>query len=160
MTVHEAQIGRYYEDFAVGDVFKHPFGRTIGESDNTWFTRLTSNTNQSHLNADFAGRSPTGKVIVSSGLTVSLVLGLSVIDVSQTALLNLGWTDIKLTHPVFIGDTIYAESLITDMRESASRPHAGIITARTRGLNQDGDEVVSWTRTVMAYKRDAPDERR
>jgi acyl dehydratase len=159
LTVHEAQIGRYYEDFAVGDVFQHPFGRTIGESDNTWFTLLTLNTNQNHYNADFAGRSPTGKVIVNSGLTVALVLGLSVIDISQTALLNLGWTDIRLTHPVFVGDTVYAESLITDMRESASRPYAGIITARTRGLNQDGDEVVSWTRTVMVYKRDAPNDK-
>lgn len=159
MTVHEAQIGRYYEDFAVGDVFQHPFGRTIGESDNTWFTLLTLNTNQNHFNAEFAARSPNGKVIVNSGLTVALVLGLSVIDVSQNALLNLGWTDIRLTHPVFVGDTIYAESLITEMRESASRPYAGIVTARTRGLNQDGDEVVSWTRTVMVYKRDAPNDK-
>lgn len=159
MTVHEAQIGRYYEDFAPGDVFRHPFGRTIGESDNTWFTLLTLNTNQNHFNADFAGRSPNGKIIVNSGLTVALVLGLSVIDISQTALLNLGWTDIRLTHPVFVGDTIYAESLITETRESASRPYAGIVTARTRGLNQDGDEVVSWTRTVMVYKRDAPNDK-
>ncbi|MEV4678325.1 MULTISPECIES: MaoC family dehydratase [Actinomadura] len=159
MTVHEAQIGRYYEDFAVGDVFRHPFGRTIGETDNTWFTLLTLNTNQNHFNADFAGRSPSGKIIVNSGLTVALVLGLSVIDVSQNALLNLGWTDIRLTHPVFVGDTVYAESLITEMRESASRPYAGIVTARTRGLNQDGDEVVSWTRTVMVYKRDAPHDK-
>ncbi|MEU8343301.1 Acyl dehydratase [Actinomadura meyerae] len=159
MTVHEAQIGRYYEDFAVGDVFRHPFGRTIGETDNTWFTLLTLNTNQNHFNADFAGRSPSGKIIVNSGLTVALVLGLSVIDVSQNALLNLGWTDIRLTHPVFVGDTIYAESLITGTRESASRPYAGIVTARTRGLNQDGDEVVSWTRTVMVYKRDAPHDK-
>jgi acyl dehydratase len=159
LTVHEAQIGRYYEDFAVGDVFRHPFGRTIGETDNTWFTLLTLNTNQNHFNADFAGRSPSGKIIVNSGLTVALVLGLSVIDVSQNALLNLGWTDIRLTHPVFVGDTVYAESLITEMRESASRPYAGIVTARTRGLNQDGDEVVSWTRTVMVYKRDAPHDK-
>ncbi|MDL4813235.1 MaoC family dehydratase [Actinomadura opuntiae] len=160
MTVHEARIGRYYEDFAVGDVFQHPFGRTIGESDNTWFTLLTLNTNQNHYNADFAARSPAGRVIVNSALTVALVLGLSVIDISQTALLNLGWTDIRLTHPVFVGDTLYAESMITGMRESGSRPYAGIITADTRGLNQDGDEVVSWTRTVMVYKRDASNDKK
>ncbi|MFA1550271.1 MaoC family dehydratase [Actinomadura chokoriensis] len=159
MTVHETQIGCYYEDFAVGDVFEHPSSRTVGESEDTWFTLLKPDTahrpgRQNHDNADFTGRSPTGKVIVNSGLTVALVLGLS--DISQTALLNLGWTDVKLTHPVFVGDTIRAESLITDMRESASRPYAGIITTRTRGLNQDGDEVVSWTRTVMVHKRDAP----
>ncbi|MEU5882487.1 MaoC family dehydratase [Spirillospora sp. NPDC047279] len=157
--MHEAGIGRYYEDFAVGDVFRHPFGRTISEADNTWFTLLTLNTNQNHFNADFAARAPYGKVIVNSGLTVALVLGLSVIDISQTALLNLGWTDIRLTHPVFVGDTVYAESLVTEARESGSRPYAGIVTCRTRGLNQDGDEIISWIRTVMVYKRDAPHDK-
>jgi itaconyl-CoA hydratase len=159
LAVHEAGIGRYYEDYEVGDVFQHPFGRTINEADNTWFTLLTMNTNQNHFNADFAARAPYGKVIVNSGLTVALVLGLSVIDMSQTALLNLGWTDIKLSHPVFVGDTIYAESVVTAKRESGSRPYAGIITCGTRGLNQDGDEVVSWTRTVMVYKRGATQDK-
>lgn len=159
MAVHEAGIGRYYEDFEVGDLYQHPFGRTISEADNTWFTLLTLNTNQNHFNADFAGRAPYGKVIVNSGLTVALVLGLSVIDISQTAILNLGWTDIRLTHPVFVGDTVYAESLVTDKRESGSRPYAGIVTCRTRGLNQDGEELISWLRTVMVYKRDAPHDK-
>ncbi|MBO2447851.1 MaoC family dehydratase [Actinomadura barringtoniae] len=159
MTVHEAGIGRHFEDFTVGDVFQHPFGRTISEADNTWFTLLTLNTNQNHFNADFAGRAPYGRIIVNSGLTVALVLGLSVIDVSQSALLNLGWTDITLDHPVFVGDTIYAESLVVEVRESRSRPYAGIVTCRTRGLNQDGDEVISWLRTVMVYRRDAPHDK-
>ena len=155
MTVHEAGIGRHFEDYTVGDVYQHPFGRTITEADNTWFTLLTLNTNQNHFNADFAARAPYGKVIVNSGFSVALVLGLSVIDMSQNALLNLGWTDIKLTHPVFVGDTLYSESIVTETRESKSRPYAGIITMRTRGLNQDGEEVVSWTRSVMIYKRGA-----
>ncbi|SEF68315.1 Acyl dehydratase [Thermomonospora echinospora] len=155
MTVHEAGIGRYFEDYTVGDVYQHPFGRTITEADNTWFTLLTLNTNQNHFNADFAARAPYGKVIVNSGLTVALVLGLSVVDMSQNALLNLGWTDIKLTHPLFVGDTVYAESIVTETRESKSRPYAGIITMRTRGLNQDGEEIVSWVRSVMIYKRGA-----
>ncbi|WP_067823008.1 MaoC family dehydratase [Actinomadura kijaniata] len=159
MAVHGPDIGRHYEDFQVGDVYQHPFGRTVTEADNTWFTLLTLNTNQNHFNADFAARAPYGRVIVNSGLTVALVLGLSVIDMSQTALLNLGWTDIRLTHPVFVGDTVYAESLVTATRESRSRPYAGIVTCRTRGLNQDGDEVVSWERTVMVYKRDAPHDK-
>jgi acyl dehydratase len=86
---------------------------------------------------------------------VALVLGLSVIDMSQAAIANLGWTDIKLTHPVYIGDTIYAESICLDKRESGSRPYAGIITMKTRGLNQDGDEIVSWVRSVMVPKRES-----
>lgn len=151
--------GRYFEDFSVGDVYQHALGRTISEADNTWFTLLTMNTNQNHFNADFASRSPFGQPVVNSGLTVAIVLGQSVADLSQAAFANLGWTDIVLSHPVFAGDTLYAESIVTATRESASRPYAGIITARTRGLNQDGDECVSWTRSVMVYKRDAPHDK-
>jgi acyl dehydratase len=151
--------GRYFEDFAVGDVYQHPLGRTLGEADNTWFTLLTMNTNQNHFNADFAAHAPYGRPIVNSALTVAVVVGLSVADLSQNALLNLGWDEIRLTHPVFVGDTLYAESIVLSTRESASRPYAGIVGARTRGLNQDGDEVVSWRRTVMVYKRDAPHDK-
>jgi acyl dehydratase len=155
MTVHAAQLGRFLEDFVVGDVYQHPFGRTISEADSTWFTLLTCNTNQNHFNADLARSNPItgGRIIVNSGLTVALVLGLSVIDTSQNAVANLGWTDIKLTHPVYVGDTVYAESLITNKRESASRPGMGIITMVTRGLNQDGVELVTWTRSVMVPTR-------
>ena len=154
-TVHPAQLGRFYEDYVVGDTYQHPLGRTISEADSTWFTLLTCNTNQNHFNADLAQSNPItqGRIIVNSGLTVALVLGLSVIDMSQNAVANLGWTDIKLTHPVYVGDTIYAESICTDKRESSSRPEMGIITMKTRGLNQDGDEIVSWVRSVMIPKR-------
>ncbi|HSN07165.1 MAG TPA: MaoC family dehydratase [Candidatus Angelobacter sp.] len=156
MTVHPAQLGRFFDDFVVGDVYQHPFGRTISEADSTWFTQLTCNTNQNHFNAHLAESNPItgGRIIVNSGLTVALVLGLSVIDMSQNAVANLGWTDIRLTHPVYIGDTIYAESVCTDKRESSSRPGMGIITMVTRGLNQDGDVIVSWTRSVMVPKRE------
>lgn len=156
MTLHKAELGRFYEDFVVGDVYQHPFGRTISEADSTWFTQLTCNTNQNHFNAHLAQSNPItgGRIIVNSGLTVALVLGLSVIDMSQNAVANLGWTDIKLTHPVYIGDTIYAESVCTDKRESSSRPGMGLITMFTRGLNQDGDQIVSWVRTVMLPKRE------
>ncbi len=156
MTVHEAQLGLFFDDYVVGDVYQHPFGRTISETDSTWFTQLTCNTNQNHFNFHLAEQNPItgGRVIVNSGLTVALVLGLSVIDMSQNAVANLGWTDIRLTHPVYIGDTMYAESLCTDKRESNSRPGMGIITMKTRGLNQHGDEIVSWTRSVMIPKRE------
>lgn len=156
MTVHAAQLGNFFEDFTVGDVYQHPFGRTISEADSTWFTQLTCNTNQNHFNAHLAAGNPItgGRVIVNSGLTVALVLGLSVLDTSQNAVANLGWTDIKLVHPVYIGDTVYAESLITAARRSASRPGMGIVTCYTRGLNQDGVELVNWTRSVLMPRRD------
>ena len=118
VRVVPAQLGRFFEDFQVGTVYQHPFGRTICEADSTWFTLLTCNTNQNHFNAHLARSNPItdGKVIVNSGLTVALVLGLSVIDMSQNAVANLGWTDIKLTHPVYVGDTIYAESICLETR--------------------------------------------
>ncbi len=155
MTVHKADIGNFVEDFVVGDVYQHPLGRTISETDSTWFTQLTNNTNQNHFNAHYAQQNPitAGRIIVNSGFTVALVLGMSVIDMSQHAVANLGWTDIKLTSPVYVGDTLYAESIVLDIRESSSRPDFGILTMRTRGLNQDGIEVMSWVRTVMIPKR-------
>jgi itaconyl-CoA hydratase len=151
--------GRYYEDFRVGDVYQHPLGRTISEADNTWFTLLTLNTNQMHFNAHYAEASTFGRVLVNSGLTVALVLGMSVSDTSQNAIANLGWTDITLPHPVFVGDTLYAESRILDKRESASRPYAGIVGVQTRGLNQAGDVVVTYKRSFLVYKRDAPQDK-
>jgi acyl dehydratase len=96
MTKHEAVLGRFFEDYVVGDIYQHPFGRTISQADNTWFTLLTCNTNQNHFNAEFAKSNPitAGRVIVNSGLTVAMVLGISVIDMRQNAVSNLGWTDI------------------------------------------------------------------
>ena len=138
MTVHEARLGRYLEDFAVGDVFQHPLGRTITATDNAWFTLLTGNTNQMHFNDHYAAQSTFGRPLVNSGLTVALVTGLSVGDISQNAIANLEWQDIKLLQPVFVGDTLYAESIVLNVRESASRPYAGVVTVGTRGLNQDG----------------------
>lgn len=159
MTVKQGWTGRVYEDFEVGDVYQHPLGRTVLSVDNSWFTLLTQNTNQNHFNAHYAKHHPitSGRIIVNSGFTIGLVLGQTVIDLSHNAIVNLAMTDIKLTHPVYVGDTIYAESIITDKRESASRPYAGIISVITRGLNQDGDEVVSWKRSVMIWKRSHAD---
>ena len=155
MTVHEARLGRYLEDFALGDVFQHPLGRTITATDNAWFTLLTGNTNQMHFNDHYAAQSTFGRQLVNSGLTVALVTGLSVGDISQNAIANLGWQDIKLLQPVFVGDTLYAESIVLNVRESASRPSAGVVTVGTRGLNQDGAVCLTYTRTVMVYKRGA-----
>jgi acyl dehydratase len=157
VTVHEAQLGRFLEDFAVGDVFQHPFGRTISEADCTWFTLLTCNTNQNHFNAHLSQQNPItgGRIIVNSGLTIALVLGLSVIDMSQNAVANLSIDELRLTHPVYVGDTIYAESIVLGLRRSESRPDVGIVTMRTRGLNQDGDAVMTWVRSVMVPTRES-----
>ncbi|MCA1830890.1 MAG: MaoC family dehydratase [Actinobacteria bacterium] len=159
MASSDGRIGRYFEDFQIGDVYKHPYGRTITEADNIWFTLLTNNSNQMHFNAHYAERSTFGKYLVNSGLTVAMVLGLSVLDVSQNGMANLSWDEIRLPNPVFVGDTLYAESLVIDARESKSRPYAGIVSVKTRGLKQDGTVVVTWKRSVMVYKRDAPQDK-
>lgn len=156
MTRKDGWRGRYYEDFTVGDVYQHPLGRTITSTDNAWFTLLTMNTNQMHFNDHYAEASVFGRQLVNSGLTVAMVLGISVTDLSQNAIANLSWKEIKLRHPVFVGDTLYAESLVLEKRTSKSRPYAGIVTCRTRGLNQDGAVCLSWERTVLVYREDAP----
>lgn len=153
MAVHDGWQGRYYDDFVVGDVYRHPLGRTISEADNTWFTLLTMNTHPAHFDANYAAKTPFGKVLVNSGLTIAMLIGQSVTDVSQKAIANLALTNVKLTHPVFVGDTLYAESICTGKRESASRPYAGLVEVRSRALNADGDECLSFDRTVLLYKR-------
>lgn len=155
MGLPTRQLGRFFEDYRVGDHYTHPLGRTITEADNRWFTLLTMNTNELHFNADAASRSNHGREIVNSALSLAVVLGLSVSDTSQNAVANLGWTDIALTSPVFVGDTLYAESLVSAARPSKSRPYAGIVSLFTRGLNQAGAEVLSYRRSVMIYRTDA-----
>jgi acyl dehydratase len=146
-------FGRYYEDFKVGDVYEHRPGRTISETDNTWFTLLTMNTHPLHFDAEYAKASEFGRCIVCSPLTLSLLVGMSVTDVSQKAIANLGWTDIAMTHPVYAGDTLYAETEVLAKRESASRPGAGIVTVKTTGRNQDGTVVCTFERKVLVAKR-------
>ncbi len=146
---YRERFGRFFEEFKVGDVYEHRPGRTISETDNTWFTLLTMNTHPMHFDAEYAKASEFGKVIVCSPLTVALMVGMSVTDVSQKAIANLGWTDIKLTFPLFVGDTLYAESEVLDKRESKSRPGAGIVTVRTEGFNQDGKSVSTFSRTML-----------
>lgn len=155
MGLKQGWTGRFFEDFEIGDVYRHPLGRTVSETDNTWFTLLTMNTSQMHFNTEYAARSEFGKPLVVSTLTLAIAVGQSVTDLTQNAFANLGWDDIKLPHPVFAGDTLYSESLVLDKRESGKRPHAGIVTVRTRTLNQDGTEVCSFKRTFYVYKKGA-----
>ncbi len=150
---YRESYGRYLEDFQVGDVYEHRPGRTITETDNTWFTLLTMNQHPLHFDREYGAKSEFGQVLVNSCLTLSLVTGMSVSDVSQKTIANLGWSDVKLTGPVFVGDTLYAESEVLAIRESKSRPHQGIVTIRSRGLKQDGTEVISFERAMLIPKR-------
>ncbi|MEV0945985.1 MaoC family dehydratase [Rhodococcus sp. NPDC049939] len=154
-NIKQGWQGRFYEDFEVGDGYQHPLGRTISEADNTWFTLLTMNTNQAHFNSEVGKASEFGKPLVVSTLTIAIAIGQSVTDTTQNAFANLGLDKLVLTHPVFVGDTLFSESLVLAKRESASRPQAGIVTIKTRTLNQDGDEVLRFERTFYVHKRGA-----
>lgn len=145
--------GRYLEDFDVGDVYRSRLGRTITEADNTWFTNLTLNTNQVHFNAVYAEGTRFGQTLVNSTFTLALVAGLTVMDTSENAVANLGWTDIRLPAPVFVGDTLWAESEVLAVRASRSQPSVGIVSLRSRGLNQRGEVVIEYLRTFMIPRR-------
>ncbi len=149
--------GRFYEDFDVGDVYQSRLGRTITETDNIWFTLLTLNTNQMHFNTPYTEGTRFAQPLVNSAFTLALITGMTVPDTSENATANLSWTDIKLPKPVFIGDTLWAESEITDKRESKSNPNVGIVSMRCRGINQRHEVVIEFKRTFMVYKRDAPE---
>jgi len=156
MTVHPAELGMFYEDFVVGDTYQHPIGRTISEADAVWFALLTCNTNQYHFNAHISKSNQItgGRITCDSALTVAVVLGISAIGTSQNGVANLGWSEIKLGQGLYVGDTIYAESLIVSKRASASHPGMGIVVAITRGQNQDGEELVKWSRGMMIPMRE------
>lgn len=145
--------GRCYEDFNVGDIYEHRPGRTITETDNIWFTLLTMNTHPLHFDNVYAEKSEFGRPLVNSCLTLSMVVGMSVSDISQKAIGNLGWNDIKLTSPVYVGDTIYAESEVLSVRASQKRPHQGVVTVRTTGKKADESTFISFERTVLVPKR-------
>ncbi|HUF71849.1 MAG TPA: MaoC family dehydratase [Gammaproteobacteria bacterium] len=146
-------VGRYYEDFTVGDVYAHRPGRTISEADNTWFSLLTMNQNPLHVDAAYSSKTEFGEPLVNSCLTLSILVGLSVNDVSYRTIANLGWNDVRLTAPVFAGDTIYAESEVIAMRESRSRPGQGIVTVKTTGRKSDGTVFMTFERTILVPKR-------
>ncbi len=146
---YRESYGRYFEDFGVGDIYEHRPGRTISESDNTWFTLLTMNQHPLHFDAEYGAQSEFGQNIVNSCLTLAIVTGMSVSDVSQKTAANLGWDNVRLTAPVVIGDTLYAESEVLEKRESKSRPTQGIVRIRTLGLKADGTQVMSFERAML-----------
>jgi itaconyl-CoA hydratase len=152
MSVVSGWEGRYFEDFNVGDVYRCRLGRTLTETDNTWFTLLTSNTNQIHFNSDYARRTEFGKCLINSTLTLAIVTGMGVADVSENGV-ALGWDEVKLPNPLFAGDTLYSESQVLEKRESRSNPKRGVVKVRTRGIQQEGKVVIDYVRSVLVWKK-------
>ena len=153
MAIKPGWTGRVFEDFAVGDVYEHPLGRTIIPADNVWFTCMTMNTNPIHFDAEYAAKTEFGKPLVNSCLTLALVTGQSVTDLTVNAVANLGWDEVRLPNPLFEGDTVRSKSEVLETRESRSRPTVGIVRVKTTGLNQHGKPVIEFTRTFMIWKR-------
>ncbi len=150
---YRESYGRAFEEFVVGDVYEHRPGRTISEADNVWFTLLTMNTHPLHFDHVYAAKTEFKRPLVNSALTVAILVGMSVSDVSQKAVANLGWKDIRMTAPVFAGDTLYAESEVVEKRASKSRPEQGVVTISTTGRNQHGVVVCDFLRTMLIWKQ-------
>lgn len=153
MAIKNGWEGRYFEDFEAGDIYPHPLGRTLTQNDNIWFTLMTQNTAPLHFDAHYAAQTEFGKPLINSCLTLALVTGQSVTDISQNVFANLGWDEVRLPRPVFEGDTLYSRSEVLEKRESRSRPDVGVVTVRTEGYNQDGVVVISFRRTLLVYRR-------
>ena len=145
--------GRYFEDFKIGDVYEHWPGRTVTEADNIWFTNLTMNTHPVHFDANYASQTEFGKYLVNSAFTLALVTGMCVSGTSQKAIANLGWEEIKLPAPVFVGDTLYSETEVLDKREAKSRPTQGIVRVKHIGKNQDNIIIMDMVRSFLVAKR-------
>jgi len=146
-------VGRSYEELEVGAVYRSRFGRTVLEADNVWFTLLTLNTNPIHFDAAYAATTDWKRPLVDSTFTLALVTGLSVADVSERGV-NLGWREVRLPTPVYAGDTIRAETEVLEKRPSASRPGQGIVTVRTKGLNERDEVVIEFERSIMVPLED------
>ena len=153
MAIKQGWTGRVFEDFTVGDIYEHPLGRTVIAADNVWFTCLTMNTNPIHFDVEYAAKTEFGKPLVNSCLTLALVTGQSVTDLTINAVANLGWDEVRLPHPLFEGDTVRSKSEVLEARASRSRPEAGVVRVKTTGMNQHGDTVIEFTRTFLIWKR-------
>ena len=155
--IHDGRenIGGYLEDFVPGDIFKHWPGKTITEMDNHLFSLMTMNSSPLHIDENYMKDHPHGKILVNGTLIFSLVVGMSVRDTSAKAYANLEYERVTHDGPTFQGDTIYAESEILEVRESNSRPDRGIVYMESRGINQNGDQVLTLRRRFLVPKREA-----
>lgn len=146
--------GRFFEEWAVGDTIRHPITRTVTEADNLLISTLTHNPQPMHLDAEIAGKSEFGQILVNSCFTFSLVVGVSVAETTLGVLVaNLGFDEVRLPVPVFIGDTLAFDSEVIELRESKSRPNAGIVTWAHRATNQRGETVCTMKRSALILKR-------
>jgi itaconyl-CoA hydratase len=145
--------GRVWEDFQVGEVIYHPFGKTVTQADNQLFTLMTQNVAKIHLDAHYSAGTEFGRPLVNSTFTLALVTGQSTVDLSMNVFANLGWDEVRTPAPVFEGDTIHSRSKVLSVRESASRPAVGVLTVATEGFNSDGVVVISFRRTLLVYRR-------
>ncbi len=150
-----SKLGLYFEEFEVGGVIRHSLSKTIFESDNNFFSLLTMNHHPVHTNADYAAKNQHGQILVVGTLVFSLVVGMTVPDISGKAIANLGYEDIRHLNPVFIGDTIYAETTIISKRESKSKSDRGIVYVETIAYNQRGEKVLSFRRNVLVKKQNS-----
>ena len=153
MKMKVANIGNYYEDFVEGELIRHELSKTIFESDNNLFSLLTMNYHPVHTNVDYASRNQHGQILVVGTLVFSIVVGMTVPDISGKAIANLGYEDIKHLSPTFIGDTLYARTRVISKRESTSKPDRGIVYVETVGYNQRGEDVISFKRNVLVKKK-------
>lgn len=154
VNYEELASGKYYEEFEVGKVYKHSITRTVTETDNLLFSALTFNMAWLHVDDEYAKTQMWKKRLVNSNFTLSLVAGVQVHDLTLgTTLANMGYSEVKFSNPVFIGDTIYTETEVISKRESKSRPNAGLVEFETRGRNQKGEIVVSLRRTGLMIKK-------
>ena len=152
MALKQGWTGRFFEDFNEGDTYRSRLGRTISDTDNAQFTMITNNTNQIHFNNEYGKRTEFGKCLINSALTLAIVAGMGVADVSENGF-ALGWDGITLPNPLFAGDTLYSESEVLEKRESKTKPQSGIIKVRTRGIQQEGQVVIDYARSVMVWKK-------
>lgn len=150
----QSVLGLYFEDFIVGSEIKHSLSKTIFESDNNLFSLLTMNHHPVHTNLDYAKKNQHGKILVVGTLVFSIVVGMTVPDISGKAIANLGYEDIKHLAPVFLNDTIYAKTIILSKRESKSKNDRGIVYVETIGYNQNNEDVISFRRNVLIKKRE------
>lgn len=145
--------GRVFEDFTPGDIYNHPFGKTVTDYDNQSLTLMTQNVAKVHVDSSLAQDTEFGAPLVNSCFTLALVTGQSTIDLSMNVFANLGWDEVRLPHPVLVGDTIYSRSKVLSARPSGSRPGVGVVEVATEGFNQDGAIVIRFRRTFMVYRR-------
>ena len=145
--------GRLWEDFAVGNIYYHPLGKTVTEGDNQMFTLMTQNVAKTHIDSNYALRTEYKLPLVNSTFILALVTGQSTIDLSMNVFANLGWDEVRMPSPVFEGDTIYSRSKVLATRASKSRPTLGLVTVATEGYNQNSVIVMSYQRTFLVYRQ-------